>query len=344
MILRRSSITHQADRKFYALRDVTATVRSIALQTASIMSKKLAENPDSLVLDVKTGRGAFNHEFEESLALAKSMIAAGERSGKPTTAFVTTMDEPIGNAIGNFVEVAESVQTLRGHGPKDLELLTVLQAGQMLAQAGAADGLEDGARKAQASLRDGSALAAWNDMVRAQGGAEEFVEHFVSAACGEGGKATDATALLLPGEALPGLAYEAADVVYEGDAEAVVGAVDSLELGLTAVMVGAGRSVMGEEVEKAAGILLHKKRGDAVRPGEALCTVYFNPASTTRDTPSADSAAVVAAVKRAGNAFSFNGGDDGAAAPLVRCMVDGNGVALDGAELEALVARLGYEL
>ena len=182
-------------------------------------------------------------------------------------------------------------------------------------------------------------------MVRAQGGEEEFVQHFDNAACGAGGRPADAMELLLPGDALPGLACEAADVVYDGDAEAVVGAVDSLELGLTAVMVGAGRSVMGEEVEKAAGILLHKKRGDTVSPGEALCTLYFNPSSTTRDTPSAKSAAVVAAVERAGNAFSLApGGSSTSAAPLVRCMVDADGVALDGAELEALVERLGYEL
>eukprot|EP00928_Gymnodinium_smaydae_P053837 TRINITY_DN37744_c0_g1_i1.p1 TRINITY_DN37744_c0_g1~~TRINITY_DN37744_c0_g1_i1.p1 ORF type:complete len:561 (-),score=79.08 TRINITY_DN37744_c0_g1_i1:136-1818(-) len=170
-----------ADRKMYALRDVTATVRAVPLQTASIMCKKLAENPDSLVLDVKTGRGAFNQDEAESIRLAQSMIAAGERDGKATSAFVTSMDQPLGNAVGNWLEVAEAIRTLRGEGPKDLEELSVQLAGQMLVQAIGAKGgcgtQSEAVAKARAQLRNGEALATFRKMVVGQGGDPASVDN-----------------------------------------------------------------------------------------------------------------------------------------------------------------------
>ena len=172
-IVSTSSSMCPADRKMYALRDVTATVRGVPLQTASIMCKKLAENPDSLVLDVKTGLGAFNQDEAESIRLAQSMIAAGERDGKETSAFVTAMDQPLGNAIGNWLEVAEAIRTLRGEGPPDLEDLSVHLAGQMLVQSlGAAGGcatLADAVAAARQQLRNGEAHAAFRRMAVAQG-------------------------------------------------------------------------------------------------------------------------------------------------------------------------------
>mmetsp|Transcript_7403 Transcript_7403/g.20233 ORF Transcript_7403/g.20233 Transcript_7403/m.20233 type:complete len:562 (+) Transcript_7403:204-1889(+) len=188
-----------ADRKMYALRDVTATVRAIPLQTASIMCKKLAENPDSLVLDVKTGVGAFNKVEAESIELAQSMIAAGERDGKATTAFVTSMEQPLGCAVGNWLEVAEAIRTLRGQGPPDLEELSVQLAAQMLVQAhGAKDPAAYGSRaaaaeRARAQLRNGKALAAFRAMVVAQGGDPASVDslgaspHGPERAAGAGG-------------------------------------------------------------------------------------------------------------------------------------------------------------
>ena len=179
-IVSTSSSMCPADRKMYALRDVTATVRGVPLQTASIMCKKLAENPDSLVLDVKTGLGAFNQEEAESVRLAQSMIAAGERDGKETSAFVTSMDQPLGNAIGNWLEVAESIRTLRGEGPPDLEELSVQLAAQMLVQAvGKAGGCgtrEEAVAKARGQLHNGEALACFRKMIAAQGGAPASID------------------------------------------------------------------------------------------------------------------------------------------------------------------------
>ena len=175
-----------ADRKMYALRDVTGTVRGVPLQTASIMCKKLAENPDSLVLDVKTGAGAFNTDEAEAIRLAKSMIAAGERDGKATTAFVTAMDQPLGRAVGNWLEVAESIRTLRGEGPKDLEDLCVELAAQMLVQAhGASRGCgtrAEAAKLARGQLHNGEALKAFRKMVVAQGGDPTAVDDLTASA------------------------------------------------------------------------------------------------------------------------------------------------------------------
>ena len=173
-----------ADRKMYALRDVTATVRGVPLQTASIMCKKLAEGPDSLVLDVKTGSGAFNPDEAESIELAKLMIAAGERDGKPTTAFVTSMEQPLGCAVGNWLEIAESIRTLQGHGPADLEELSVQLAAQMLVQShGAAKGCgtrAEAAAVARAQLHNGKALASFRAMVVAQGGDPSVVDRLAA--------------------------------------------------------------------------------------------------------------------------------------------------------------------
>ena len=178
-----------ADKKMYALRDVTSTVQSLPLITGSIMCKKLAENPDSLVLDVKTGAGAFMVAESDAIALAKSMIATGEADGKCTTAFVTSMDQPLGRAIGNWLEVAESILTLRGEGPKDLEDLSVSLAAQMLVQAhGSGKGKEsrgfhcrvDAEGRVRETMRNGEALAAFRRMCAAQGGDVGVIDSMAS--------------------------------------------------------------------------------------------------------------------------------------------------------------------
>lgn len=253
-IIAPSSEMAPADRKMYALRDVTATVRSIPLQTASIMCKKLAENPDSLVLDVKTGRGAFNPEVSESIELASSMIAAGEADGKPTTAFVTSMEQPIGRAVGNWFEIHETVETLMGHGPADLRALTLVQAGHMILQGGKAGSLAEGVEIAAVQLDNGQALAKFYEMVSQQGGDASVV-------------ATDALGNY-PKAALSG------DLVASTDG--VVSKIDAMEIGLVACGLGAGRTRIEDDVDFTAGVWLHKKVGDVVSRGDALCTLYTN--------------------------------------------------------------------
>ena len=253
-IIAPSSEMAPADRKMYALRDVTATVRSIPLQTASIMCKKLAENPDSLVLDVKTGRGAFNPELQESIELASSMIAAGESDGKQTTAFVTSMEQPIGRAVGNWFEVRETIETLAGGGPTDLRTLTLVQAGQMLLQGRKASSLSEGIELAACQLDNGQALTKFHEMVAKQGGDVSVVT-------------TDAL------ENYPE-ATTSRDILASTDG--VVDKINAMEIGMVACNLGAGRMRIEDEIDFTAGIMLHKKVGDKVVKGDAICTLYTN--------------------------------------------------------------------
>lgn len=253
-IIAPSSEMAPADRKMYALRDVTATVRSIPLQTASIMCKKLAENPDSLVLDVKTGRGAFNPELQESIELASSMIAAGESDGKQTTAFVTSMEQPIGRAVGNWFEVRETIETLAGGGPADLRTLTLVQAGQMLLQGRKASSLSEGIELAACQLDNGQALTKFHEMVAKQGGDVSVVT-------------TDAL------ENYPEAATSR-DILASTDG--VVDKINAMEIGMVACNLGAGRMRIEDEIDFTAGIMLHKKVGDKVVKGDAICTLYTN--------------------------------------------------------------------
>jgi pyrimidine-nucleoside phosphorylase len=253
-IIAPSSEMAPADRKMYALRDVTATVRSIPLQTASIMCKKLAENPDSLVLDVKTGRGAFNPELQESIELASSMIAAGESDGKQTTAFVTSMEQPIGRAVGNWFEVRETIETLAGGGPADLRTLTLVQAGQMLLQGRKASSLSEGIELAACQLDNGQALTKFHEMVAKQGGDVSVVT-------------TDAL------ENYPE-ATTSRDILASTDG--VVDKINAMEIGMVACNLGAGRMRIEDEIDFTAGIMLHKKVGDKVVKGDVICTLYTN--------------------------------------------------------------------
>lgn len=242
-----------ADRKMYALRDVTGTVISLPLQTASIMSKKIAENPDSLVLDVKFGRAAFQKDTAAAIELARSMIETGERCGKTTTAFVTRMDAPVGYAVGNWIEVAECVDVLRnGTGPDDLVNLCLVEAARMLIQAGAvaSGSLSEGIGMARENLRNVKAFEKFRDMVRAQGGDLRCIDR--------------------PDEYPP--AKFTADVAASSDG--YVAGINALEVGLAAVELRAGRKRSEDSVDATAGILLHKKVGDRVAAGERIASLY----------------------------------------------------------------------
>ena len=252
-----------ADRKLYALRDVTATVEFIPFIAASIMSKKLAEGIDALVLDVKCGRGAFMQTEPEARKLAETLVGIGLEFGKPTVARLTRMDVPLGRAIGNWPEMAESIRVLRGEEPAggevdDLLDVTLALAGEMLWLGGAADDFEDGHAKATVALADGSALAKFRELVDAQGGDVSLLDD------------PDAR----EGSRSPSPTVEAPD-----DAHGFVADIDALALGWAAVRLGAGRAKKEDAVDPTAGFVLLKKPGEAVEPGEPMAHVFARDAS-----------------------------------------------------------------
>jgi thymidine phosphorylase len=229
-----------ADRKLYALRDVTATVESIPLIASSIMSKKIAEGTGALVLDVKAGTGAFMKTVPDARELARTMVGIGTDHGVRTVALLTRMDTPLGLAVGHAVEVAESVAVLGGGGPPDVVELTVALAREMLAGAGLG-----GAKDPADALRDGSAMDVWRRMIRAQGGD--------------------------PDAALP-VAAESHDVL--APASGVLRRLDAYGVGVASWRLGAGRSRKEDPVSYTAGVTLHAKPGDRVRAGEPLLTLH----------------------------------------------------------------------
>ena len=227
-----------ADKKLYALRDVTGTVNCIPLIASSIMSKKIAEGTASLVLDVKTGSGAFMEDESMARELARTMVDLGSDAGVNTVALLTDMSVPLGRAVGNAIEVEESVEVLAGGGPADVVELTVALATEMLAAAGVTDVDVD------AALKDGRAMDTWKAMIRAQGGDPEA--------------------------ALP-VAKHSHEVIAQSDG--CVTGLDAMKVGVAGWRLGAGRSRPGEAVQFGAGVRLNKTVGDRVRKGEVLATL-----------------------------------------------------------------------
>jgi pyrimidine-nucleoside phosphorylase/thymidine phosphorylase len=241
-----------ADRKLYALRDVTATVESRPLIAASIMSKKMAEGIDALVLDVKTGDGAFMKSFEDSRTLAQAMVEIGRGMGKKVTALITGMDQPLGRAVGNALEVVESVETLQGRGPRDLEELSVELAAWMVSLAGAAPSLDDARAKVQGALRSGAGLAKFREVIELQGGDP---------------RVCDDPARLPP-------ARETVDL--KAPRSGRVASVACRAVGHAAMLLGAGRETVDSGIDPAVGLVMRKKVGDAVEEGEPLVTMHVN--------------------------------------------------------------------
>jgi pyrimidine-nucleoside phosphorylase len=238
------------DRRLYALRDVTGTVESIPLIAASIMSKKLAEGIDALVLDVKRGSGAFLPELDRALELARTMIGIGEAYGREVVALVTAMDRPLGYAVGNALEMEEAILTLRGEGPQDLRDLTLALAGEMLALGGVARSPAEGRVMAEAVLDDGRALEKMRQIVEAQGGNPA---------------ALDDPAVLPQAPVRR---------VVEAAKSGTVIEVEARSIGHAAVELGAGRRILGAAIDPAVGFHITVKPGDVVEAGEAVATVY----------------------------------------------------------------------
>ncbi len=241
-----------ADKKLYALRDVTATVESRPLIAASIMSKKLAEGIDALVLDVKTGDGAFMKSLEDSKALAETMVELGRRLGKKVAALITDMEQPLGYAVGNALEVAECLETLKGRGPKDLESLSLELAAWMLHLAGTTATLDAARIRARDALLSGSGLRKFREVVERQGGDPRVVDD----------------PALLP------RAREVVPVRAERDGRVV--AIGCRAVGQAAMLLGAGRETVDSVIDPAVGLVLHKKVGDLVIAGEPYVTLHVN--------------------------------------------------------------------
>jgi pyrimidine-nucleoside phosphorylase len=244
-----------ADRKLYALRDVTGTVESPYLICASIMSKKLAEGIDALVLDVKTGSGAFMKKEEDAVFLAELMLETGEHMGKTVVALVTDMDQPLGLNVGNSLEVVEVLEVLHGDGPQDLRELCIELAGWMFQLGGAVPSLEQGRRTAIQMIDSGRALAKFREMVQLQGGDLCAVD--------------DASRLPRAKHTL--------EVV--SPANGYVTAIDCEAVGTACVILGGGREKKEDSVDPAVGIVLHKKVGDPVSTKGPLATVHYNSES-----------------------------------------------------------------
>lgn len=240
-----------ADKKLYALRDVTGTVRSIPLIASSIMSKKLAAGADAIVLDVKTGSGAFMKTVEEAKSLARAMVKIGNGAGRRTVAVVTDMDKPLGNAIGNALEVKEAIEVLSGKGPEDITEICTTLAGKMLELAGKGD-FSSCKDKAKEAIRNGSALEKLKLMIRSQKGLEDVVHD---------------TGLLPKAKYVK--EYPASESGY-------LTSMTSDRLGVASMLLGAGRATKESKIDPAAGILLIKKPGDKVEKGEPLLVLHAN--------------------------------------------------------------------
>lgn len=260
-----------ADKKLYALRDVTGTVDSIPLIASSIMSKKLAAGADVIVLDVKTGSGAFMKTEEDSIKLAEEMVKIGNNVGRKTLAVISDMDEPLGYAVGNAIEVKEAIDTLNGHGPADLLELCLTIGSLMAIGTGKADSVEEARKLLLEKLNDGSALKKFAEFVEAQGGDSAPVFN------------TD----LLP----------QASIVREVTApvDGYVSHIESDRVGISAMKLGGGRETKESEIDLSVGILINKKVGDRVKKGEKIATLYAN-----------DEAKLAAAIDELTQAYSYS--------------------------------------
>jgi pyrimidine-nucleoside phosphorylase len=244
-----------ADKKMYALRDVTATVQSIPLITASIMSKKMAEGIDALVLDVKTGKGAFMQTQDEALQLAKQLIAVGEQFNKPTIAYITDMNEPLGMKVGNWLEIEECIDALNGKGPDDLMEVTHQLCGTMIHLGKKAETIEKGIEISKSMIQSGKAKDKFLEIVEEQNGN---------------------TAIINAPESYPKSKFK---VDVQAESDGYIQSINALDIGLIAVSLGAGRMRSEDVIDPKAGIAFHKKSGLKIKTGEPVLTFYTDKES-----------------------------------------------------------------
>ena len=241
-----------ADKKLYALRDVTATVESIPLITSSILSKKLAEGIDALVLDVNVGVGAFMKDLESATRLAESLVGIATRMGKRVVALLTAMEQPLGRTVGNALEVAEAIEVLHGRGPEDVQALCAELGAWMLVLGGKAKTLENGKRRFRETLESGAAVEKFRQIIQAQGGDSRVVD----------------TPARLP------QATECQE--WRSPAKGYLARIDAEKLGRAAMVLRAGRERMEDTIDLAVGLVLHKKVGELVARDELLVTLFYN--------------------------------------------------------------------
>lgn len=241
-----------ADKLLYSLRDVTATVNSIPLIASSIMSKKIASGADKIVLDVKVGTGAFMKNVNDARTLAEMMVKIGQNVGKETAALITNMDEPLGNAIGNALEIKEAILTLKGEGPNDLTELTLQLGAHMAVLGEKASNVEEAKKILQQHIDNGLAVQYLKTFIAAQGGNERIVDDL---------------------SLLPRASFE---FVVKADKDGFVTDIVANELGRAAMLLGAGRHTKDDEIDLAVGLYLHKKVGDKIEKNDVLCTIHAN--------------------------------------------------------------------
>ncbi|QMU07276.1 pyrimidine-nucleoside phosphorylase [Levilactobacillus suantsaii] len=239
-----------ADKKIYALRDVTDTVDSIPLIASSIMSKKIASGTDALVIDVKTGSGAFMKTLDDSRELAHALVEIGKGVGMDCMAIISDMNQPLGNAIGNALEIKESIDILKGKGPADITDLVLTLGAHMVVMAKKAPDLKTARAMCAGTIQDGSALQKFGDMVAAQGGDRNVIDH---------------------PEIMPQAKYQ---IELPAKTSGVVSKVAADEMGIASMLLGGGRQKADDQLDYAVGIMMHKKIGDSVQAGESLLTIY----------------------------------------------------------------------
>ncbi|ARJ37753.1 pyrimidine-nucleoside phosphorylase [Sporosarcina ureae] len=251
-VIGQSSNITPADKKIYSLRDVTATVSSIPLIASSIMSKKIAAGSDAIVLDVKVGTGAFMKDLDMARELAGEMVQIGNKIGRQTMAVISDMNQPLGYAIGNALEVKEAVETLQGNGPEDLHELCLTLGSHMVRLAGKADSTEEARKMLEEVIQNGKALEVFKLFLRSQGGDTSVIDDVSK---------------------LPTAQYK---IDVPAKEAGYVSAITADEIGTAAMLLGAGRATKESEIDLAVGLVLHKKIGDSVKVGESLVTIHSN--------------------------------------------------------------------